>query len=345
VTAIQLPFPPSSLSGHAKGHWRWTAEADEILRSLHGSMSITEAAEVMGVSRGSVRARVTRLALRKRNDNWSASENQALREAYAGDKKRGELRLDDLARQMGRSKTSICKKARELGLTDIARMGLRKPKADKRKFKTEEERSRARSERLLRRHQERPHPMLGKKHSSEVREKISKKSRAAWASKTETERAGWTDRMLKSRLASQGTLAPHRPHASWKAGWREIGGKRNYYRSRWEANYARYLEWLKQRGEIKDWEHAPETFWFEAIKRGVRSYLPDFRVWENDGTSCLHEVKGWMDARSKTTLKRMAKYHPQERITVIQERAYNEIARKVGPMIEGWESGGRAGRP
>lgn len=143
---------------------------------------------------------------------------------------------------------------------------------------------------------------------------------------------------------SQGTLAPPRPHASWKAGWREIGGKRNYYRSRWEANYARYLEWLRVRGDIADWKHEPETFWFDAIKRGVRSYLPDFRVWDTLGDSVLHEVKGWMDSRSKTTLRRMAKYHPQEKIVVIRERQYNEIARKLSPLIEGWETSDRVGR-
>ena len=60
-----------------------------------------------------------------------------------------------------------------------------------------------------------------------------------------------------------------KPSASWKAGWREIGGQRIYARSRWEANYARYLEWLRANGSIAKWEHEPETFWFEGIKRGT----------------------------------------------------------------------------
>ena len=124
---------------------------------------------------------------------------------------------------------------------------------------------------------------------------------------------------------------------TWKAGWREIGEVPKYYRSRWEANYARYLQWLKENGQIKDWKHESETFWFEEIRRGVRSYLPDFRVWENDGTSKLHEVKGWMDDRSKTALARMAKYHPSETIILIQQKNYNEISRKVGGIINGWE--------
>ena len=41
-----------------------------------------------------------------------------------------------------------------------------------------------------------------------------------------------------------------------KAGWREIGDKRCYFKSAWEANYARYLQWLKENGRIIDWEYA-----------------------------------------------------------------------------------------
>lgn len=147
---------------------------------------------------------------------------------------------------------------------------------------------------------------------------------------------------LRTKVARYGVVNPSKSRGSWKAGWREIGGRRIYFRSRWEANYARFLEWLKQHGEIVDWTHEPETFWFDKIKRGVRSYLPDFRVLENDGSSNLHEVKGWMDSRSKTTLARMGRYHPKETIIVIRERDYNAIARKVSPLIPDWEIGEKA---
>lgn len=120
------------------------------------------------------------------------------------------------------------------------------------------------------------------------------------------------------------------------AGWREIGGVRKYYRSKWEANYARYLEWLRSRGDISNWEHEPKTFWFEAIRRGVRSYLPDFRVTENGGAEVYHEVKGWMDPKSKTKLKRMAKYHPTVKIVVIDKKAMASVS-TLARLIPGWE--------
>lgn len=121
------------------------------------------------------------------------------------------------------------------------------------------------------------------------------------------------------------------------AGWREIGGKRCYFRSRWEANYARYLEWLKLRGEILEWEHEPETFWFEAIRRGTRSYLPDFRVTERNGRKDYHEVKGYMDAKSVVKIKRMKKYYPHVRMIVIDGKAYKAIAKTMKPILRGWE--------
>lgn len=126
--------------------------------------------------------------------------------------------------------------------------------------------------------------------------------------------------------------------SNWKAGWREIGGKRKYYRSRWEANYARYLQFLLEKGQIKNWEHENKTFWFEGIKRGCVSYLPDFEVTENNGFRVYHEVKGWMDSKSKTKLNRMRIYHPTVPLVVIGRKTYNEIERKIAPLIPEWES-------
>jgi len=144
---------------------------------------------------------------------------------------------------------------------------------------------------------------------------------------------------IRKTLVINGACAPKRPHGSWKAAWREFGGKRAFYRSRWEANYARYLQWLKERGDITEWEHEPEVFWFKHIKRGSVSYLPDFRVTNPDGSREYHEVKGWMDTRSRTKIKRMAKYYPQVKLVVIDAKAYRELERTISTIIPGWESG------
>lgn len=121
-------------------------------------------------------------------------------------------------------------------------------------------------------------------------------------------------------------------------GWRIIGGVRRYYRSRWEANYARYLEMMRTQGQILGWEHEPEVFWFDCIKRGSNNYKPDFRVCLMDYTIEYHEVKGYMDPKSKTKIKRMAKYHPQVKLIVIDKNWFKAANKMVRYVVPGWES-------
>jgi hypothetical protein len=121
-----------------------------------------------------------------------------------------------------------------------------------------------------------------------------------------------------------------------KSKWVKLGGKRFYARSSWEANYAHYLQFLKASGSIKDWEHEPETFWFNGIKRGTVSYLPDFRVTNLDGSIEYVEIKGWMDSKSKTKVKRMAKYHPKVKLIVIDSAAYKALAKTAKLVVPGW---------
>lgn len=102
-----------------------------------------------------------------------------------------------------------------------------------------------------------------------------------------------------------------------KAGWHEVGGKKIYFRSRMELRYAKFLEFQKKYKQIQEWEYEPRTFWFENIKRGVRSYTPDFRILHNDGSHSWVEVKGFMDTKSRTKLKRMEKYYPHEDISIV----------------------------
>jgi hypothetical protein len=93
------------------------------------------------------------------------------------------------------------------------------------------------------------------------------------------------------------------PPVKFKQGWVTVGGKKHYFRSWWEVDYACYLNILRKYKRIKEWEYEPQTFWFEKIKRGTRSYLPDFRITDQDGSQYFVEVKGYMDAKSKTKLR------------------------------------------
>lgn len=106
-----------------------------------------------------------------------------------------------------------------------------------------------------------------------------------------------------------------------------------YFRSKWEANYALYLDFLVKQKQIKDWEFETDVFVFDKIQFGTRSYRPDFKVFTNDGLFEYHEVKGYMDSKSKTKLKRMAKYYPDVKLILIDTPVYNDIKKKIGKML------------
>jgi hypothetical protein len=184
-----------------------------------------------------------------------------------------------------------------------------------------------------------PRGMLGKTHSKELKQKMSERVKKMWQdpnSKLNSieHRQAVSNRMSKLmnyRLKN----SPSNIYSKSKKGTISIGGNIFFARSSWEANIAAYLEFLKQNKEIAAWEHEPETFWFEAIKRGVRSYLPDFRITNIDGSIYYIEVKGWMDNKSKTKLKRMSKYYPNVVLELIDSKRYNAISKNKG-VIPNW---------
>lgn len=125
-------------------------------------------------------------------------------------------------------------------------------------------------------------------------------------------------------------------------GWRNVGINRCYFKSLWEINYACYLEFLKQNGNIKNWEYEPRTFRFpkEDYDAGPYLYCPDFRVTENNGVTRWHEVKGWLNTTSKKKIKRFHKHHPKEgKILLIGKQWFAEASKKrLKNIIPGWES-------
>jgi hypothetical protein len=134
-----------------------------------------------------------------------------------------------------------------------------------------------------------------------------------------------------------------------QSGPRGKGGKRGdlggmYFRSRWEANWARYLNWLIARGEITRWEFEPDTFEFADIKRGMKFYTPDFKVFKKDGSFVYQEVKGWMDPKSATKIKRFQKRYPQHQFELVEHERYRAVARQLGSIIAGWESNASHGK-
>lgn len=114
-----------------------------------------------------------------------------------------------------------------------------------------------------------------------------------------------------------------------KKGWAKIGDRSFHFKSGWEKSYALFLEWSITHGDVASWDYEPQTFWFEGIKRGVVSYKPDFKVTLKNGNSHWIEIKGYMDSKSKTKIKRFAKYFPAEKLIVVDGKFFNNKDTKI----------------
>lgn len=110
-----------------------------------------------------------------------------------------------------------------------------------------------------------------------------------------------------------------------KKGWYTSGDRKYYLKSSWELSYAQYLDSELTNGKIVEWEYEPDTFWFDRIKRGVRSYTPDFKVKYLNGEVQYHEVKGYLDSKSKTKLNRMRIYHPEIEMVLVDRAVMKSL--------------------
>ena len=110
-----------------------------------------------------------------------------------------------------------------------------------------------------------------------------------------------------------------------KGGYRK--DLKQYFRSKWENNMARYYNFL----DIK-WIYEPKEFEFYKIKRGSRFYKPDFYLPEQDK---LIEIKGFFTASDKTKLRRLKKYYPEEfaKLELIVPDKYSK-SKANGEMIK-----------
>ena len=295
---------------------------EELILAYSILNNIWKVGEKFNICGQSVQERLIKLNVKLNNPKFSDKEKQILIDKYRSYKDAGNLK--ELAKSISRTVPFICRKAKELGLTDI---NHKRPYAKGEKRPDVSERWKKNGH---------PKGMLNKNHTQKTKDILSIKSMFYQANLNEEQIAEKTMKMLKTKVA-KGNSVNERSNTSWKSAWREIGGIKKYYRSKWEANYARYLQFLLEHKEIQKWEHEPETFWFLEIKRGCRSYLPDFRVTEKNGKIEYHEVKGWYDERSITKIKRMKKYHPQIKLILIDAKWFKANNSKLKGLIQGWE--------
>jgi hypothetical protein len=171
----------------------------------------------------------------------------------------------------------------------------------------------------------------GFKHTDAAKEKMAKATMNAWADQNHFFNSNEHRQNLSDRSSRLQQERPSLNRYSRGNGQHCVfNGKKIWLRSSCEVVYAEYLQLLFTNKQIKQWQYEPETFWFEKIKRGCRSYKPDFKITNIDGSEEYHEVKGWMDNKSKTKIKRMAIYYPKTKLVIIGEKEIKEI-KKILP--------------
>jgi len=286
--------------------------------------SVWRVGDEFGIAGQAVHRRL-RLAGVTTGNRVSKLDRLRITEVYSSSDK---LDLAKLARELGRTKPFVCRIANEMGLTNRRRQRLEATKAKLRVA--------AASRWILNPH---PRGMFGKTHTPETKARVSVASKQYWS----TAKAFGIG-LMSPEVREKRALAMSLRSRSMKVTSRARGGRRpdlgsTWFRSSWEANYARYLNLLVRMGVVSSWEYEPETFWFSGIKRGVMSYLPDFKVfYKNDPTPEYIEIKGWVQSKDKVKWRRMAKYHPHIKLVVIKEKEYNSIANKWKSALPEWES-------
>jgi hypothetical protein len=307
---------------------KWSNEELDYLKENAFKMSHDEISKNINRTEPAIRNKCYELGLVNINKYWTNEEVNLLKEFYLKAGESAVINLTKFAKQLNRDKSNVCRKAKELGL----------PTSINRKHSDE------RMENLQVAHKNsikkngHPRGMLGKNHSDEFKQNMSSRVKKEWAnpnSKLNSEecKQKHSDYMTK-KVADD--IRMRRGYSRGNQGKRQDLNNM-YVRSSWEANYARYLNFLQSKGEIFKWKYEADTFWFEKIKRGVRSYLPDFKIWDKqDSTPYYVEVKGWMDDKSKTKLKRMSKYYPSIKVIVFGVKEYKELT-KFEAIIPNWE--------
>lgn len=312
----------------------WTDEEIKILKEEYSKRNclknedlLLKLSNKLNRSQGSIRNKAYELKITSRDKFYTKEQIQFLKDNF------DKMSYEDMAIQLKKDGKNVCRKCKELGLKNKEQCKTKLKERKKRKYTDEDRKKLSIKAKEWHKTHEHPKGMKNKHHTLESKNKISEGNKNVWKNYDESKLLLRSMKQRKTRIIN-GTLNPlvsqKNPYS------RARGGKRRdlnniYFRSSWEANMARYYNYIGV-----EWQFEPKTFIFKDITRGSVSYTPDFYLPKEDKWI---EVKGWMDGKSKTKLKRFAKQYPEEykKLKLITKKEYDEIKRKVAPFIKEWE--------
>lgn len=290
----------------------WTKEQDQWLRSNYPNFGVQKSAEKTGRTPRAIAGRAHRLGLKmdRQGEHWKDFQTRAAR-------------------------TKIGRKRPEQAAV------MKRLFIDGKMPAWTQQRRNAIGERTKALFKLKGHPrgMKGKRHSAACVAGMIKRVRAQWADpkhkfNSRTYRQGLSDNAANYQASRTNR---ENDYSRCKRGKRPDLGE-IFFRSSWEANYARYLNWQIQTGEIYSWTYEGERFVFAREDREIRSYMPDFKVRDAASSTPRYvEVKGWMDDKSKRRLEMMAKHYPNVSLKLVGAKEYTMLNKQFATVLPGWE--------
>lgn len=322
----------------------WTKEEKQLLIDNYPSMTTKELMILLNKTQGQIRGMKSLLGLKGKYNPLTEEEKHIIKSYYLDHPE--EINLDFLSQKINRPKTSISRYAKKEGLTKSDRPLTEAAKEKDRNShleftKTERYKTELYSKQceLLTYYAKHQHPqgMLGKHHSPEVCKRISDFQLQRSSQMTKKEKHDIAMRGVQTKKKN-GTLNSTTSNAYS----RTKGGKRKdlnnkYFRSAWEANIARVLNYLNI-----EWKYEIKRFVFDNVESEICSYQPDFYLPKLDKWI---EVKGWMDKKSQLRLQYFKEQFPEEyrKLILIDESFYNLIRFKYFEL-ENWEDKAKSQR-
>lgn len=314
----------------------WDEEDKQLLIELYHTHSNKELCKILQKTDGQLRGMKTKLGLNEKFKPFTDEEKYLIEQFYKTND--NIMNLESFATRIGRPKTSISRYARKLGLT-ICNRSLSEESICKMKesinrylesdYYKEEIKNNQKELLIYYLHNNHPHGMLGKHHSKETRYKLSKSHIELFANMSKEEKHNRAMKSVETRRKNGLLKTTENAYSRCKGGTRLDLNK--YFRSSWEANIARILNYL-----CIEWKYEYKRFNFSEEKEGVLSYQPDFYLPKYNKWI---EVKGWMDDKSKLRLELFKKYYPNDssNLILIDEKKYNVISKQYSKLIDNWE--------
>lgn len=153
--------------------------------------------------------------------------------------------------------------------------------------------------------------------SDEKKEEISKKISEGNRDKIYSRES--IEKMIKNRKDEK---HPFRG----KAGKREDLDNQ-YFRSTWEANYARILKYLNV-----EYQFEPEIIWLKKLDGSEISYRPDFKVGD-----LYIEIKGYWHEDAIEKMKMLKEQYPDIKLVIIELDKYNQLKKTYKSKVKVWE--------